>query len=59
MTTRLKGRETVFVPFNRGFKHGAGNPPVAHNWKTHYLWDEVLENSLLDILRNASCTWRS
>lgn len=52
MTTRLKGRETVFLPFNRGFEHGAGNPPVANNWKTHYLWDEVLQaDSLLDILQ--------
>ncbi|KPL48803.1 restriction endonuclease subunit R [Xanthomonas axonopodis] len=52
MTTRLKGRETVFLPFNRGRVHGAGNPPVAGNWKTHYLWDEVLNaDSLLDILQ--------
>lgn len=52
MTTRLKGRETVFLPFNRGDQHGAGNPPVAGNWKTHYLWDEVLAaDSLLDILQ--------
>lgn len=52
MTTRLKGRETVFLPFNRGHAHGAGNPPVLGNWKTHYLWDEVLKaDSLLDILQ--------
>lgn len=52
MTTRLKGRETVFLPFNRGHAHGAGNPPVPGNWKTHYLWDEVLNaDSLLDILQ--------
>ena len=51
MTTRLKGRETVFLPFNRGHNFGAGNPPVEGNWKTHYLWDEVLEaDSFLDIL---------
>lgn len=52
MTTRLKGLETVFLPFNRGFSHGAGNPPVEGHWKTHYLWDEVLaRDSLLDILQ--------
>jgi type I restriction enzyme R subunit len=52
MTTRLKGKETNFLPFNRGHGHGAGNPPVEGNWKTHYLWDEVLEaDSLLDILQ--------
>jgi type I restriction enzyme R subunit len=52
MTTRLKGRETAFLPFNRGNDHSAGNPPVAENWKTHYLWDQVLQaDSLLDILQ--------
>jgi len=52
MTTRLNGRETAFLPFNRGHQHGAGNPPVEGNWKTHYLWDEVLAaDSLLDILQ--------
>ena len=52
MTTRLRGRETEFLPFNRGNGHGSGNPPVEGNWKTHYLWDEVLEpDSLLEILQ--------
>ncbi len=52
MTTELKGRETGFLPFNRGNGHGAGNPPVEGNWKTHYLWDEVLQaDSLLEILQ--------
>jgi len=52
MTTRLKGKDTVFLPFNRGHDHGAGNPPVENNWKTHYLWDEVLaKGSLIDILQ--------
>ena len=52
MTTQLKGRETGFLPFNRGNDHGAGNPPVEGNWKTHYLWDEVLQaDSLLEILQ--------
>lgn len=52
MTTRLKGKETYFLPFNRGHNYGAGNPPIEGNWKTHYLWDEVLQaDSLLDILQ--------
>ena len=52
MTTHLKGKETEFLPFNRGNDHGAGNPPVEGNWKTAYLWDEVLEaDSLLEILQ--------
>ena len=52
MTTRLRGKETNFLPFNRGNNHGAGNPPVEGNWKTYYLWDEVLQaDSLLEILQ--------
>ena len=52
MTTKLKGKETSFLPFNRGNNHGAGNPAVEGNWKTHYLWDEVLQaDSLLEILQ--------
>ncbi len=52
MTTELKGAETIFLPFNRGHHFGAGNPPAQNNWKTHYLWDEVLRaDSLLDILQ--------
>lgn len=52
MTTHLRGKETHFLPFNRGNNHGAGNPPVEGNWKTHYLWDEVLQvDSLLEILQ--------
>ncbi len=52
MATELKGADTFFLPFNRGHNHGAGNPPVPGNWKTHYLWDEVLaRDSLLDILQ--------
>jgi type I restriction enzyme R subunit len=52
MTTQLKGKETHFLPFNKGDNNGAGNPVVEGNWKTHYLWDEVLAaDSLLDILQ--------
>ena len=52
MTTRLRGKETHFLQFNRGNNNGAGNPPVEGNWKTHYLWDEVLQaDSLLEILQ--------
>ena len=52
MTTRVNGRETHFLPFNRGNEKGAGNPVIDQNYKTSYLWNEVLErDSLLDILQ--------
>jgi type I restriction enzyme R subunit len=51
MTTRLQGKATVFLPFNKGHTKGAGNPPAEHGYKTSYLWEEVLEReSFLDIL---------
>ena len=51
MTTRLNGKNTRFLPFNRGDHHGAGNPPSAHGYRTSYLWEEVWQrDSWLDIL---------
>lgn len=51
MTTRLSGKKTFFLPFNRGHGFGAGNPAVPGDYRTGYLWEEVLEkDSLLDIL---------
>ena len=51
MTTRLAGRNTHFLPFNRGCAGGAGNPENPVGWKTAYLWEHVLERgSFLDIL---------
>ncbi len=51
MTTRLSGRTTHFLPFNKGRDRGAGNPDNPNGYKTSYLWEEVLaRHSFLDIL---------
>ncbi|MEM6252195.1 MAG: DEAD/DEAH box helicase family protein [Cyanobacteria bacterium P01_D01_bin.156] len=51
MTTKLDGKSTYFLPFNRGDNHGAGNPAVDGDYRTSYLWNETLSRrSLLDIL---------
>ncbi|TAK24845.1 MAG: type I restriction endonuclease subunit R [Chloroflexota bacterium] len=53
MTTRLAGGATQFLPFNRGFDGGAGNPPdpAGRTYKTAYLWEETFQrDSLLDLL---------
>ena len=53
MTTRLAGPATRFLPFNKGQKGAAGNPPDpdGRSYRTAYLWEEVLQrDSLLDIL---------
>jgi type I restriction enzyme, R subunit len=51
MTTRLDRGSTYFLPFNRGYDNGKGNPPVEGEVRTTYLWEEVLaKKSLMDIL---------
>lgn len=51
MTTKLDGENTVFLPFNKGFHNGAGNPPVKDNIRTCFLWQETLvKDSLMDII---------
>ena len=41
MTTRLEGKATRFLPFNRGNGTAAGNPPNPDGYKTAYLWEQV------------------
>ena len=51
--THLKGKASWFLPFNRGWNDGAGNPPNPSGIKTDYLWREVLTpESLTNILEN-------
>jgi len=53
MTTRLNGKNTFFLPFNKGHNNGKGNPlnPLAH--KSSYLWQEVLaRESLANIIQH-------
>jgi len=51
--TELKGSVSWFLPFNKGYNDGAGNPPNPHGLKTDYLWREVLTPlGLTNILEN-------
>ena len=51
--THLKGKASWFLPFNRGWKDGAGNPPNLNGLKTDYLWKQVLtRNGLTDVIEN-------
>jgi len=53
MCTRLQGKDSWFLPFNKGFNQGAGNPPNPNGLKTAYLWEEVLTKAgLTDIIEN-------
>ncbi|KKL11552.1 hypothetical protein LCGC14_2544690, partial [marine sediment metagenome] len=49
MTTRLKGADTFFLPYNKDIK----NPVDDEGYRVSYMWQEILNpNSVLDILEN-------
>ena len=51
--TELKGKASWFLPFNKGWDDGAGNPPNPNGLKTDYLWKEVLTtDGLVEIIEN-------
>jgi type I restriction enzyme R subunit len=51
--THLKGKDSWFLPFNKGYNDGAGNPPNPDGLKTAYLWREILtREGLTDIIEN-------
>lgn len=53
MTTKLDGKNTYFLPFNKGHNFGQGNPPNLNGHKTAYLWQEVLtKESLANIIQH-------
>ena len=53
MCTDLEGKDSWFLPFNKGFNDGAGNPPNESGIKTDYLWKKILTKSgLTDIIEN-------
>ncbi|MCH9758366.1 MAG: type I restriction endonuclease subunit R [Proteobacteria bacterium] len=51
--THLQGKASWFLPFNKGWNDGAGNPPNPNGFKVDYLWREVLtRESLTNIIEN-------
>jgi len=51
--THLKGDKSWFLPFNKGYNDGAGNPPNLNGIKTDFLWKEILlPENLTNILEN-------
>ncbi len=60
MCTHLKGKASWFLPFNKGWNDGAGNPPNPGGLKTEYLWREILTRSgWTDILENYAQLFQS
>ena len=53
MCTELKGKDSWFLPFNRGVNGGAGNPVIPGKIMTSYLWEDILTKvSLSNIIEN-------
>jgi type I restriction enzyme R subunit len=53
MTTRLAGKKTDFLPFNKGYNNGKGNPPNPSGHKSNYLWQEIFtRQSLTNIIEH-------
>ena len=53
MTTKLAGKATFFLPFNKGNNHGQGNPTNEVGHKTAYLWQEIFtKESLSNIIQH-------
>ncbi|HOF58921.1 MAG TPA: DEAD/DEAH box helicase family protein, partial [Syntrophorhabdaceae bacterium] len=45
--TKLSGKNSWFLPFNRGYNDGAGNPPNPNGLMTDYLWKSILTKGML------------
>ncbi|MBU8908972.1 type I restriction endonuclease subunit R [Desertibacillus haloalkaliphilus] len=55
MCTKLDGKKSWFLPFNKGYNNGAGNPPNPDGIKTDYLWKQILvKDELTNIIENYS-----
>ncbi|MFP3043095.1 DEAD/DEAH box helicase family protein [Treponema primitia] len=51
--TKLEGTDSYFLPFNKGYNDGAGNPPNPTGTATDYFWKEILKKEeLANILEN-------
>ena len=51
--THLRGKASWFLPFNRGWQRGAGNPPNPDGLRSEYLWRDVLTRaSVSNIMEN-------
>lgn len=45
--TKLCGKASWFLPFNKGYHDGAGNPPNSEGIMTDYLWKDILTKTKL------------
>lgn len=45
--TKLAGKNSWFLPFDKGYKDGAENPPNPNGMMTDYLWKDILTKAKL------------
>lgn len=48
--TKLAGKDSWFLPFDKGYNDGAGNPPNPNGMKTDYLWKDILTKEKLTLI---------
>lgn len=48
--TKLAGKNSWFLPFNKGYNDGAGNPPNPDGLMTDYLWKNILTKEMLTLI---------
>jgi len=51
--TKLDGKKSWFLPFDKGYNDGAGNPPNPDGIMTDYLWKDIFtKTELANIIEN-------
>lgn len=48
--SNLAGKESAFLPFDKGYNGGAGNPPNPDGIMTAYLWQDILTREKLTLI---------
>ncbi len=53
MTTKIDKANTFWLPFNKGYANGKGNPPNPDGYRTAYLWEAIMsKESWMDLIQN-------
>ena len=48
--TKLAGKDSWFLPFDKGYNDGAGNPPNPDGIMTDYIWKDILTKEKLTLI---------
>ena len=49
-TTKLNGKSSHFMPFNKGDNFGAGNPHNKNGINVSYIWEDILTKETISLL---------